>query len=143
MEKWCNGVHAGVMIHVMRRDIKGSIPFLLTIQRKGDDGEGQWSVPGGWIDNGEDPIESALRELAEEMGDDLEVENVSFSNVTNDIHPEGTHSVTLHYYADWKSGNPVIAEPDKMIGWKWTNIREVESMDLFKPCRNYYHRNVV
>ncbi len=136
-EKWCKGVHAGVMLHVLRPG--GTFPELLMIQRKGDDGEGTWSVPGGWIDNGESPAESAVRELVEEVGDDLVVDNIRYHGVTNDLHPEGTHSVTLHYFADWVSGEPYNNEPDKITDIKWLSMEHIDEVELFLPASNYYN----
>jgi 8-oxo-dGTP diphosphatase len=137
-EKWCKGVHAGTLIHVYRPRVS-TWPEVLMIKRKGADGEGTWSVPGGWIDNGESPSEGALRELAEELGSDLKVTNVHYVGVTNDLHPEGTHSVTLHYFADWVEGEPVINEPDKITEVVWMGKEEIDTLNLFLPCSNYYN----
>lgn len=43
----------------------GGWPWLLMIQRSDD---GSWALPGGYVDPGEDPVDAAARELAEETG---------------------------------------------------------------------------
>ncbi|MEO8691350.1 MAG: NUDIX domain-containing protein, partial [Candidatus Saccharimonas sp.] len=52
----------------------GDMPAILLIQRADT---GDWALPGGFIDQGETPIEASLRELQEETGLVLYVEDVS------------------------------------------------------------------
>ncbi|MCC6551395.1 MAG: NUDIX domain-containing protein [Polyangiaceae bacterium] len=44
---------------------------LLLIRRCEDPGRGRWDVPGGFLDEGEDPEEGARREIREELDLDL------------------------------------------------------------------------
>lgn len=53
---------------------------LLLVRRAASPEIGRWSMPGGFIDYGEDPREAAIREVKEETG--LEVEITHLIDVT-------------------------------------------------------------
>lgn len=42
--------------------------WILLIERCGNDGTSGWALPGGYVEAGEDPVNTAARELAEETG---------------------------------------------------------------------------
>ncbi|MGW2148109.1 NUDIX hydrolase [Nonomuraea bangladeshensis] len=47
----------------------GGVPYTVVIKRASRGrNPGQWALPGGRLDDGEQPVEAALRELAEETG---------------------------------------------------------------------------
>ena len=51
------------------RDEQGALCFVLTRRASGlRNHGGQWALPGGSLEAGEDPVEAALRETAEEVG---------------------------------------------------------------------------
>ncbi len=107
---------------------------VLMHQRKNAHGDGTWSFPGGHLEFGESWEECAKRETLEEAG--IGIVNVRFGTVTNDIfEKEGKHYITIFMLADWKSGEPVVMEPDKCDGWEWVEWGRMPS-PRFLPIEN-------
>ena len=101
------GVGVGVLV------TKGD--ELLLVQRR-HHGAGSWATPGGYLDIGESPESCAAREVAEETG--IEVTDVAFWAVTNDIHPDGKHNVTLWLTARHAAGDPHLASDEsEAVAW--------------------------
>lgn len=79
--------------------------------------DGQWSLPGGHVEDGESLQAAACRELAEEVGivvvrDALEMLGV--------IHRKSdTNRIDFFLRASRWSGEPFIAEPDKCDALSW------------------------
>jgi 8-oxo-dGTP diphosphatase len=77
--------------------------LVLLVKRVNDPQRGKWTLPGGFMDAGEDPQEAAVRECLEETG--LEVRIVSFLDL--EAHPEaeqGAHLV-ITYLAEPVAGS--------------------------------------
>lgn len=75
---------------------------VLLVQRKYDPHKGYWTLPSGFVDAGEDPMEAARRECLEETGlliDDFKLLEVLFSQE----HPRGA-SILIVYRAQIRSG---------------------------------------
>lgn len=86
--------------------------------RRGSHGEGSWAFPGGHLEFGEKPEETAHREVLEETG--LHINNVRPVMFTNDIFvSEKKHYVTLFVVADALDGEPKVLEPERCIRWEW------------------------
>lgn len=112
---------------------------LLLIRRVGQtglsaDGYNTWSVPGGWLEYGEDPYQAAVREVKEET--DIQVRPVNKGPYFV------THSeisvVTLFVACRYVSGTPKVTEPDKCadVGWvDWTDV--TDGRPLFDPFHQY------
>ncbi len=92
---------------------------------------GTWAVPGGALDEGETPLEGALREFAEEIGVDLpELDVVA-------VHEDGhggwsywTHLVDI----------PERFDPPVTYNWetadaRWVRGDELADLDLFAELR--------
>ncbi|MFC1641025.1 NUDIX hydrolase [Patescibacteria group bacterium] len=119
-----------VGVHVFIRDSSGN--FLIG-KRKGSHGAGTYALPGGHIELGETPEETAAREVMEETG--CEIENIYRGPFTNDIFGPDMHYVTLFMRADLVRGMPHAME-DKCEGWFWANWDHMPS-PLFLPLINF------
>ncbi len=104
-------------------------------KRRGMNGVGYWCAPGGHLEMNETWDDNAKRESMEEAG--IDIANVRFITATNDINDEdGKHYVTLHFVADWLSGVPCDAEPEKIGDWAWYSWTELPD-PMFLPTRNF------
>jgi 8-oxo-dGTP diphosphatase len=90
-------------------DDKGRI--LLLHRNKGH--YNQWEIPGGKIDDGEDPAKTVVREAEEELGVDIEItEKLGDKHCTEEM-PHGTFTNHFTWYRAKVVGDakPRAAEP--------------------------------
>jgi len=80
---------------------------LLLVRRRMNPGQGRWTVPGGYVDIGQDPRAEAAREVAEETGVEVDVGDVIdvFLNP-----PEEGSTVFLLFQGRWVRGEPVAGD---------------------------------
>ena len=93
--------------------------------RKGSHGAGTWSLPGGHVELGEEPRNTALRELVEELGPQQcqygPVEILEHYPYASTIFKEGKHHITLFFETELIKGEPIVMEPDKCERWEWAD----------------------
>ncbi|MBU1755309.1 NUDIX domain-containing protein [Patescibacteria group bacterium] len=97
--------------------------LVLIGERISSFGKGAWQLPGGHLEHGESFEGCAIRELEEETGL-TDVVTKGVVSISNDIEYE-KHYVTIGVLLEWKSGEPVTAEPDKSKGWYWCDPNEL------------------
>jgi 8-oxo-dGTP diphosphatase len=108
---------------------------ILLLKRKGAHGAGTWSLPGGHMEYGETPEQTAVREAKEETS--LEVSNPKVIGITNDFMPdEGKHYFTIFVEADFLGGTAANAEPDSASDMGWFSKESLPS-PLFIPLKNF------
>lgn len=108
---------------------------VLMGKRKGSFAAGEWCAPGGKVETGEDPEQTAVRETAEETG--VQVKDLRFIGYTNDIHEgEAGHWITLNFAADWAAGEVRVCEPDKCEEWVWASWDDLPE-PRFLSLRNF------
>ena len=91
---------------------------VLLARRAFEPFKGYWDLPGGFLEEGEHPLDGLRRELREETG--LEVEPLEFLGVWMDRYGgDSTADVTLNLY--WRArataGEPQAADDVSELGW--------------------------
>jgi ADP-ribose pyrophosphatase YjhB (NUDIX family) len=91
---------------------------LLLARRAFEPDEGLWDTPGGFLEEGEDPLTALRRELREETG--LEVEPGSFLGAYMDTYGEGPEAgsvLNLAWEASVLSGEMRAADDVSELRW--------------------------
>ena len=106
---------------------------LLMIKRDGAHGAGMWSIPGGKVEPGEKPWQTAEREVEEETDLAVTVDPYRLVPYNNTI-AGGQPWVTLYFIAEVHKNypEPQIMEPDKCSEMGWFDIDDLPS-PLFEP----------
>lgn len=133
-------VRVGVCIAVYRYH-RHHISVLLG-RRKGSHGAGTWAFPGGHIEYGESPQETAIRELKEELGPQCVFTDLRVNSITpfdSTVFAEEKHYITLFYEAVLVEGEPKLIEPHKCEGWEWFDTRRLPQ-PLFGALKSVYLR---
>jgi 8-oxo-dGTP diphosphatase len=91
---------------------------VLLARRAAEPFRGRWDIPGGFLEEGEHPLDGLRRELHEETG--LEVEPLEFLGVWMDRYGgDSTAEATLNFYwtARVVSGDPQAADDVDALRW--------------------------
>jgi mutator protein MutT len=115
---------------------------ILLEKRKNEPGKGKWSIPGGLVELGETVEQTAMREVKEETG--LEVEKPEHidvvDNITRDENGEiKYHFVIIDYFVKLKGGTVKAASDAEEL--KWVSLNDVEKYDLTITFRAFFQRN--
>jgi ADP-ribose pyrophosphatase YjhB (NUDIX family) len=101
---------------------------VLLARRAGDPGKGMWDLPGGFIEEGEDPVTTVHRELAEETG--VEIELVEFLGGFADHYgDDGIRTINLYWTARIVAGEP--SPSDDVAALEWFDPDDLPDEDEF------------
>lgn len=88
---------------------------ILLIRRTMAPEIGKWSIPAGYLDYGEDPAETAVRETYEETNLHVAIEKLL--NVYHNAPTEGGASVFIMYQAKLIGGTPKAGDDADAVGF--------------------------
>ncbi|MFT4163905.1 MAG: NUDIX domain-containing protein [Microlunatus sp.] len=91
--------------------------------------DGELSLPAGHVDGGEDVRSALVRELAEELGIEVDPEACRLSAVAHRApgSPTDHEYIDLFFTLDRWAGTPSIGEPDKCSELLWAGIDDLPS----------------
>ncbi|MGH8597117.1 MAG: NUDIX hydrolase [Gammaproteobacteria bacterium] len=102
---------------------------LLFLRRAPDRalGAGKWGFPAGHLEIGESPAQAAYRELAEEIGADVRVEECRVLGPIRDSFYGGIYEIHL-FHLRWKSGTVTLNH--EHTDYRWVNVEDYRALDL-------------
>jgi 8-oxo-dGTP diphosphatase len=119
---------------------------ILLGKRLNAHGAGEWSLPGGHVETGEDYYETVRREVLEEVGLVIHptalIEQVGFSQdffIEND-----SHYVTIYFFVKLRDCDGTVQnlEPDKKESWEWFSREDFPSREeTFCNTYDLYMKN--
>lgn len=93
---------------------------VLLAQRSGTGyADGQWNLPSGKLEHGEDLVGALIREAREEVNVELERDNLRMATSVHYLNPEGQARVGFFFHARTWRGEPRNAEPHKCAQIRW------------------------
>lgn len=114
----------------------------ILLQHRGDDHF--WGLPGGIMEMGEKPKETAIREALEETGYNIEI--TGYLGDYHNFHKEWpggdkAHIICFIYKGKIVSGTMTI-DGDETLDLRWyskDNLPEIDAIDHLEAIRDYYN----
>ncbi|MFC6722922.1 NUDIX hydrolase [Halobium palmae] len=93
--------------------------------------QGTWNLPGGRVEVGEDPAETAVRETEEEVGVDVDLLGLVGVYLGQDAFVDGPFlSIT---YSGRLSGVPRMVPTDTVEAVEWVDRQRLNELELRSP----------
>jgi 8-oxo-dGTP pyrophosphatase MutT (NUDIX family) len=106
-----------VGVHLVLTNSHGQV---LLLQRANTGfADGDWSIPGGRLDNGEPLPAGAAREALEEIGIRIEPDHLAFSHLCHHADSDGQQRIGVFFTTSRWTGDIVNAEPDRCSALEW------------------------
>ena len=101
-------------------------------------GHKEWGFPGGHIKLGEKIQDAIKREVKEETGYDIEIDQLLgvYDNIDAADHPLVSHVIIIVYLAQVKAGILTVPQDEDILTVKWASLTQTNSLNLSPYARN-------
>ncbi|WP_129116043.1 NUDIX hydrolase [Halegenticoccus tardaugens] len=104
---------------------------VLLVKEGKEEVQGTWNLPGGRVEEDEDPSETAVREVKEEVGVSVDLVGVVGIYLGQDAFVDGPFlSIT---YLGQLSGKPRAISTDTVEAVEWVNQQRLNELELRSP----------
>lgn len=123
------GVKNKTYSDVILQDSEGRVLFL---KRSGTDtfGAGQFSLPGGKIEEGESPEAAVVREVKEETGIDLK--EVKFLKKEKNVGGGESN----YFHAEFGKDDVIVLDNNEHDNWIWADKNYMQTMDMILDLKD-------
>jgi 8-oxo-dGTP diphosphatase len=112
-------------IHVVYSLITDDTRTKILMVRNADNG--QWTLPGGAVEDDESLEAAAIREAKEEMGYDIRVHGIVAVNEAVLLESQ-EHALLVTFRAEVVGGSPAISRPDEIQAIDWIDIDKSDDL---------------
>jgi 8-oxo-dGTP diphosphatase len=132
-------VGVGALIH----DREGRV---LLIKRRFEPNKGRWSLPGGLLETGETLLEAGRREVREEVGVEIEVEElfqVSEEIVRDAEGKARFHFVLVDFLATLDPEGATIILNGESESFIWSKAEDIKGLDVSENTKRIVEKYLV
>ena len=118
-ERYCSKLVTDLML---TREKDGKKQVLLSLRKNTGYRDGEYELPGGHVDQGEDLMHAMVREAKEELLIDIKEENLKIVHI---LHHYKGDRINFILTTDTYDGIPSIGEPDKCEKLEWFDVNNL------------------
>lgn len=107
---------------MLTRENNGKKEVLLALRKNTGYKDGEYELPGGHVDTGEDLMQAMVREAKEELLIDIKEKDLKIAHI---LHHYTGDRVNFILTTNKYEGIPSIGEPDKCEKLEWFDINEL------------------
>lgn len=113
---------------------------ILLVKRGNEPNKGKWSIPGGLVNTGESLEDALKREIMEEVGFEIDVEDVAC--VSEEVFRENGdvkyHYIIIDFFANIVGGELRVGSD--AVDAKWVKLNEIDSLDVVDFVKKLVNR---